>query len=138
MSGVAPIVLSIQVCDSVVVDRFTGRASVLNILETISASQYPARHHLLVFFCELTNGHGKAQVDIKLVDVRENDKVIAAIKGPIIFKDVKQIARFIMNFEGIMFPHEGEYRFQLFLNNELKAERRLICKQIEIKKKSKE
>ena len=79
MSGVPPIILTIQVCDSVVLDQRTGRASVLNIFETINAPEYPATHHSMTFFSELTNGHGKVDINVKLVDVQEDDKTIAEV-----------------------------------------------------------
>jgi len=135
MSGIAPILLSIQVCDSVIADHFTGRASVINIIETIAASKFPARHPHITFFCEFVNGHGKSDVIVKLVDVQNDDKVINEVKGEMIFQNVKQISRLVMNFGGIVFPHEGEYRFQLYLNNELTAERRLVCKQVQLPRK---
>lgn len=127
MAGVPPIILAIQVCDSVILDQRTGRASVLNIFETINAPKYPATHHSMTFFCELTNGHGKVDINVKLVDVQEDDKTIAEVKSEVVFANVKQICRCILTFGGVTFPKKGEYRFQLFLNGELLGERRLVC-----------
>ena len=127
MSGVPPIILTIQVCDSVVLDQRTGRASVLNIFETINAPEYPATHHSMTFFSELTNGHGKVDINVKLVDVQEDDKTIAEVKSEVVFVNVTQICRCILTFGGVTFPKKGEYRFQLFLNRELAGERRLVC-----------
>ncbi len=127
MSGVPPIILAIQVCDSVILDQRTGRASVLNIFETINAPEYPATHHTMTFFSELTNGHGKVDINVKLVDVQEDDKTIAEVKSEVVFVNVTQICRCILTFGGVTFPKKGEYRFQLFLNRELAGERRLVC-----------
>ena len=127
MAGVPPIILTIQVCDSVVLDQRTGRASVLNIFETINAPKYPATHHSMTFFSELTNGHGKVDINVKLVDVQEDDRAIAEVKSEVVFANVKQICRCILTFGGVTFPKKGEYRFQLFLNRELAGERRLVC-----------
>ena len=127
MPGVPPIILTIQVCDSVVLDQRTGRASVLNIFETINAPEYPATHHSMTFFSELTNGHGKVDINVKLVDVQEDDKTIAEVKSEVVFVNVTQICRCILTFGGVTFPEKGEYRFQLFLNRELAGERRLVC-----------
>ena len=134
MSGVPPIILTIQVCDSVVLDQRTGRASVLNIFETINAPEYPATHHSMTFFSELTNGHGKVDINVKLVDVQEDDKTIAEVKSEVVFVNVTQICRCILTFGGVTFPKKGEYRFQLFLNEELAGERRLVCNVIALGK----
>ena len=127
MAGVPPVILTIQVCDSVIVDQLTGRASVLNIFETINAQKYPATHHSMTFFCELTNGHGKVEIDVRLVDVQDDDKIMAEVKSEVVFANVKQICRCILTFGGVTFPKKGDYRFQLFLNGELAGERRLVC-----------
>ena len=127
MTGVPPIILAIQVCDSVILDQRTGRASVLNIFETINAPVYPATHHTMTFFSELTNGHGKVDINVKLVDVQDDDKIMAEVKSEVVFANVKQICRCILTFGGVTFPKKGEYRFQLFLNGELAGERRLVC-----------
>ena len=127
MPGVPPVILTIQVCDSVIVDQLTGRASVLNIFETINAQKYPATHHSMTFFCELTNGHGKVEIDVRLVDVQDDDKIMAEVKSEVVFANVKQICRCILTFGGVTFPKKGDYRFQLFLNGELAGERRLVC-----------
>jgi len=130
MARVPPIVLSILVCDSVVVDQLTGRASVQNIVETINATEYPAVCHAITFFCELTNGHGKAAINVRLVDVQEDDKTLVEMGTEVVFKDVKEIYRCILTFGGVNFPHKGEYRVQLILNGELAGERRLVCNEI--------
>ena len=127
-----PILLSAIACDRVIFDRVSGMPSVINIIQNINAAKYPARHSQLVFFCELTNGHGKTTIDIKLVDVQEDERVVSQQQGGVEFKDVRQVVTLAMNLQGLVFPHPGEYRFQLFAAKILLGERKIVCRQVQL------
>lgn len=130
MSSVPPILLSSVICDRVIFDRITGMPSLINIIQSINAPKYPIRN-VLVFFCELTNGHGLTQTKIRLIKSQE-DKVLFEQKGKVEFKDVQQIVTLAVNLQGVVFPEPGEYRFQLFTDNQLIGERRIICRKIQL------
>jgi hypothetical protein len=112
-----PVLLSVIICDMVIIDRITDKPSIIGAFETISAPKYPARHPKLVFFCQLTNGHGKTGVTVKLVQE---------------FKDVRQVANLTFDIGGMVFPHPGEYRFQIYAGTEFLGERRIVCRQIKL------
>src|SRR3989304_6305575 len=132
MSEVPPVLLSAIVCDRVIFDRLTGMPSVINILQMLNAPKYPVRSGQLIFFCELTNGHGKTKTKVRLIDVQENDKVVLEKEGIVEFKDVRQVVTLAMNLQGIVFEHPGEYRFQLYCDEGLLGERRIVCRKIEL------
>lgn len=128
----APILLSVVICDQVINDAITKRNSLIGIIETISAPSYPARHARLCFFCELTNGRGSVEITVKLVDVDKEDEMMLEQKAPITFEHVHQVQSIIFDLNGIIFPHQGEYRFQVFAGTEFLGERRIICRTVEI------
>ena len=128
MSSVPPILLSSVICDRVIFDKITGMPSLINIIQSINAPKYPIRN-ILVFFCELTNGHGPTQTTIRLIGSQE-DKVLFEQKGKVEFKDVQQIVTLAVNLQGVVFPEPGEYRFQLLTDNQLVGERRIICRKV--------
>ncbi len=132
---VQPILLSAITCNRVIFDKVSGQPSIIDIVQTINAANYPARHAQLVFFCEMTDGHGITDTIIRLVDDQEEEKVIFEQRGQVKFTDVKQIVTLAMNLHGIVFPRPGEYRFQLFAGNSLVGERRIMCRKVELKKK---
>ena len=136
MTAIQPILLSAITCDRVIFDKVSGMPSVIDIVQNINARKYPARHPQIVFFCEMTNGHGTTQAKIRLVDAQEDEKVIFEQEGTVQFKDVKQIVTLAMNLQGIVFPGPGEYRFQLFTGGHLIGERRITCRKIELPPKS--
>jgi hypothetical protein len=133
MTNIQPILLSAITCARVIFDKVSGMPSIIDIVQNINAPGYPVRHPQIVFFCELTNGHGTTKVKIRLVDAQEEEeKIIFEKEGAVQFKDVKQIVTLAMNLQGIVFPSPGEYRFQLFAGGYLLGERRITCRQIEL------
>jgi hypothetical protein len=109
MTEIQPILLSAITCNRVIFDKVSGMPSIIDIVQTINAPRYPARHPQIVFFCELTNGHGAAKVKIRLVDTQEEEKIIFEKEGTVQFKDVKQIVTLAMDLHGIVFPVGCKY-----------------------------
>lgn len=129
-----PIVLSIMTCGRVIFDKMTGLASVIDIVQNINAPHFPIRQNIC-FFSEMTNGHGKCLVKVKVVKTDENDKVMFEQERPVEFSDVKQIVAFALNIHGAPFPEPGEYRFGLFADSKFIAERRILCRKVEMPQK---
>ena len=127
MSEIAPILLSIIICDRVIVDRRTGQYTVIGIMTTIHAHGYPAHFSQAVFFCELTNGHGKTKIVTRFVDVNEGDSVLWEHSGWLTFPDVTHVATLTTEFPGLVFPHPGPYRFQVEAAGQILGERRVVC-----------
>ena len=130
MTEIQPILLSAITCGRVLFDKVSGMPSIIDIVQTINAQKFPARHPQIVFFCELTNGHGTTKMKIRLVDNQEDEKYIFEKEGTVQFKDVKQIVTLAMDLHGVVFPQPGEYRFQIFAGGNLLGERRIICRKI--------
>ena len=132
MTDIQPILLSAITCNRVIFDKVSGMPSIIDIVQTIDAPKYPARHPQIVFFCEMTNGHGTTDVKISLVNTQDEEKVIFEREGKVRFENVKQIVTLAMNLQGIVFPAPGEYRFQLFAGGNLLGERRVACRQVKL------
>ena len=127
-----PVLLSVIICERVIIDRISNQPSIIGAFETISAPAYPARHARLAFFCQLTNGRGKTKVSVKLIDVEEKDKPLFQGSVDQEFSDIRQVANVTFDIIGIVFPHPGEYRFQIYAGTEFLGERRIICRKIEL------
>ncbi len=128
----SPVLLSVIICDLVIIDRITDKPSIIGAFETISAPNYPARHPQLALFCQLTNGHGKAKITMRLVDVQEEDKTLFEGAVEQKFRDVREVASLTFDIGGMVFPHPGEYGFQIYAGTEFLGERRIICRQIKL------
>ena len=132
MTEIQPILLSAITCNRVIFDKVSGMPSIIDIVQTIDAQRYPARHPQIVFFCEMTNGHGTTDVKIGLINTQDEEKVIFEREGKVNFQNVKQIVTLAMNLQGIVFPGPGEYRFQLFAGGKLLGEIRIACRQVKL------
>jgi hypothetical protein len=132
MMDIQPILLSSIICNRVIFDKVSGMPSIIDIVQVINAPKYPAQHAQLVFFCELTNGHGQSRAAIRLVEAQKDDSIIFEQKGVVSFADVQQIVTVAMNLQGVVFPRPGEYRFQLFTNDVLLGERRILCREVKL------
>ena len=127
-----PLLVSAIICDQVIFDQATKKPSVIGAFETINAPKYPARHARLSFFCQLTNGHGKTEVGIKLIDITNEEKELFSGTVWRDFVDVRQVASLSFAVSGIVFPHPGEYRFQIYAGSEFLGERSIICRELEM------
>lgn len=130
MPQIAPLVLSAIVCDRVIIDAATKSPSIIHVIHSISAVKYPARHARMAFFFELTNGHGQVDLAVRLVDIEQDEKVIVEGRGRVRFTNVRQVIANGLHFDNIIFPHPGEYCFQLCAGGELLTERRFTCLQV--------
>lgn len=133
MSSVPPVMLSAIVCERVIFDKITGMPSIINVLQGINSAKFPVRYTQMVFFCELTNGHGTTDSKVRIVDAERDDKVLFEKNGKLEFKDVRQVVTLAMGIKGVTFNQPGEYRFQLFSEGSLMGERKILCKQVERK-----
>lgn len=127
-----PILLSAIICDRVILDAITHQPSIIGAFETLSAPKYPARHARLAFFCQLTNGHGRMSITIRLVDIQQEEEPLFEKKVEQKFKDARRVENLTFSIEGVRFPHPGEYRFQIFADGTLLNERRIICREIQV------
>ena len=66
------------------------------------------------------------------MDVQQQDKTMFEQTVEQEFSDVKQVAGLTFGIEGIIFPHPGEYRMQIYAGTHLLGERRIICRQIKL------
>ncbi len=118
---VPPIFLSILVCERVIYDSDPNSYSIVSIVNSIGADSFPAKCSGITLFIELTNGHGPVKIKVKVVDVKDTpdeDEVIYETtddeEWKVGFVDERQIVSLVMKLNGLVFSHEGEYRFQVW------------------------
>jgi len=120
-----PDVLALLVCDQIITDRLTGKVSLIGMFSKVHGRRFPAAHPSMSVFVALTDGHGKTELTIRIVDANESRPAIVEGKGFVDFKDPRAIAHLALQFNGLRFPESGEYRVQLWSEQELLREARL-------------
>ena len=125
-----PDVLALLVCDQIITDRMTGKQSLIGMFSRVHARAFPATHAQLCAFVSLTDGHGKTELIIRIVDSNDARPPIVEGRGVVDFKDPRAIAQLGLQFHGLVFPEAGEYRVQLWGRGELLREARLELVQL--------
>jgi hypothetical protein len=120
-----PDVLALTVCDQIITDRMTGKVSLIGMFSKIHARRFPAAHPTMSVFVAMTDGHGKTELTIRIVDGNEARPALVEGKGLLDFKNPRAIAHLALQFNGLRFPEPGEYRVQLWSGAELLREARL-------------
>lgn len=128
--AVAPFPLSIIVCDQIHSDPSTGKKTILGIFSAIGAVEFPCKHPRMGVFIELTGGHGRFPFEFKIVDCNEEFDPLFQAFGDIEFSDPRAVLEMGFEITNLEFRQPGEYRCQVFANNEFLIERRLLVQQI--------
>jgi len=126
-----PDVVAMLVCDQIITDRMTGKQSLIGMFSKVHAVAFPATHPQLCVFVALTDGHGKTELTIRIVDANEARPPIVEGKGAVDFQNPRAIANLTLQFHGLTFPAPGEYRVQLWSRGELLREARLELRQVQ-------
>ncbi len=120
-----PVLLAILVCDTVIEDRDTNKKSLIGLFDRITAEGVPVQHPSLNLFISLTNGHGVAEGALRVIK-SDTDEALTELSGPIEFPDPMTVVEMVFVLRDLVFPEEGEYRFQFFCNDVLLGERRFV------------
>ena len=133
MAGFVPVpdVLSFLVCDQIIHDRLTGKHSLIGLFSTIHSYRFPVMHSQLSVYAALTDGHGKTPLRIRIVDANDARPPLVEGQGAVEFKDPRAIANLVLQFRGLTFPEPGQYRVQLYCQDTLLREARLMLAKVD-------
>ncbi len=121
-----PVALAMVVCDAIYQDQATKKCTLLGTFSTITARRFPVVHSQLAVHVVLTNGHGNVRIKLALAGEDDNLPPLFSGEGMIHFADPRVVAELNFQLSNVTFPKAGAYRFQLFANDELLMERRLL------------
>ncbi len=121
----APVVLAMVVCDAIHQDPSTQKCTLLGTFSTINARKFPATHRQLSVHVALTDGHGATRIRLTLANADENKPPLFSREGTIDFADPRVVAELNFVVNNLVFQDPGEYRLQVYGNDELLMERRL-------------
>lgn len=124
---VEPYPLAMVVCDSVHVDRGTGKYFLLGLFSTIASTDFPCQHPHLVVYTAVTDGIGTIKMRLDFVAVSDEEHPIASVEQEMQSEDPRITCEIAFEFKGLLFPEPGEYRFRLFANEEFLLERRILA-----------
>jgi hypothetical protein len=126
-----PDALAIGICDLIHRDPGTGKRFILGCFTAVHALEFPAVHPLMGVYLDLTNGRGKVQLRVQIVDTDEEREPIWSVEQEIEFGDPRIVAELDFMIGGLTFPEPGEYRVQVYVANQFVIERRLLVHKVE-------
>lgn len=108
-----PVVLAINICDTVIRDESTKKVSLIGLFNVIGSSTFPCTHSSMHIYMALTGGHGNHEMEVKLVRV-EDQQAVMVMRGPIEFANPLQVAEVNLRWEKVIFEKSGEYSVEVF------------------------
>ena len=112
-----PIVLSINICDTIIRDETTKKVSLIGLFSAIKANTFPSTHSLFHVYVALTNGHGLYKTTLRIVSV-ENNEVLINIDGDLNVTSPLQVTELNIGLQGLRFNKPGKYSVQVLCNGD--------------------
>jgi hypothetical protein len=121
-----PVCVAMLLADAITTDPVSKKLTVHGVFSQVVAAQIPVSVALSLY-AELTDGHGSYEMAVRFVDLRDDDVIFQA-KQPLSFDDPRVTAELVLIFDRVTFPRAGDYRVQLWTDEQFVAERRLTVR----------
>ena len=128
-SPVAPIVLTLLLCEKVIVDARTQQYSLIGLVSNVNASRFPVRSPSLCIYTEVTGGHGVTPLTVRIVDVDEKREPVVKLDLEVNLEDPLAVTQVVFGMPRLVFPEPGDYRLQAISGNTRLLEKRLILRE---------
>lgn len=128
-SPVAPIVLTLLLCERVIVDARTQQYSLIGLVSNVNASRFPVRSPTLCIYTEVTGGHGVTPLTVLIVDVDEKREPVVKLDLEVNLEDPLAVTQVVFGMPRLVFPHPGDYRIQVVCDGSRLLEKRLILRE---------
>lgn len=112
-----PSLLSVLICDSVIVDAQSQKKTLVGLFDLIAVSQVPFMQKV-GFYAKLTDLEGTYTFGIRLVQLAEEEQLlIEGTAGPYEVMDRLSSIEIALNLPPVPVPEYGRYEFQFFAND---------------------
>lgn len=110
-----PSVLAVLLCDMVISDAFTGKKTLVGLLDILSAADFPVKAPAFTLYARLTDMNGEYAMRFDLVNLEDEQRLAsftAEVQSP---PDRLATSELAVQFpEGIRFERPGRYEFQVY------------------------
>lgn len=125
-----PKVNALLICDQVIVDKYSGKKSLIGIFENINAKKFPVQHPSLAIYASLTDAAGVYSIKVTINELIENTIIGEATIPEMKFTDRLGLNEIIMNLQGLRFNQEGKYALNLYANDEIIATKTFLLQTV--------
>lgn len=110
-----PFLLAMLVCDSVINDAATGKASIIGVFDTVWSPTFPTQRAVSLYI-RMTDAAGSYKVKLQFVRL-EKDEVLATVEGAFTAEDRLRFVELSLGLPPVDLPAAGKYEFRLWANN---------------------
>jgi len=128
-SPVAPIVLTLLLCEKVIVDARTQQYSLVGLVSNVNATRFPVRSPSLCIYTEVTGGHGVTPMSVRIVDVDEKRDPVVKLDLEVNLEDPLAVTQVVFGMPRLVFPVAGDYRLQAISGGTRLLEKRIILRE---------
>jgi len=118
-----PVAVGLTLCDYVLIEDGTKRASLIGGLTRMEAGSFPYLAPPFFVFAALIDGLGDATVDLIATRLDKNDRVYTRRRS-VRFSDRLRELHVVFRIDDCHFPAPGYYQFSLLVDGEWVAQRR--------------
>jgi hypothetical protein len=116
------VVLSFSLCDYVLIEEGTGKASLIGCFDKLAVPDFPSPPQSFFVAAELTGGRGIARVEVRIARP-DTDHPIGWARADVRFRDPLFVVRYRTRVTGCVFPVPGRYAISLEIDGELTGQR---------------
>jgi hypothetical protein len=124
-----PVCLAMVVCDDFEKEPGTNKYTLIGTFAALGGPQFPLTHPHITVYVALTDGHGRTQLRLELIDVNEEREAVFHFQGGVTFDDPRHVLEICFQTPAVTIPEPGDYRLRLFANDEFLMERWPLVKQ---------
>jgi len=125
----APVLLAINVCDTIIRDEHTKKVSLIGLFSAIHARTFPAVHPSMCVYIALTNGHGTCKLDVRFNRASDN-QIVADMQGEIEFEDPLKVIELNLELQSLTFEKPGEHNVEVLCDGQHIGSRKFFVNQI--------
>ncbi len=129
-SPVAPVVLTLLLCEKAIVDARTQQYSLVGLVSNVNATRFPVRSPNLCIYAEVTGGHGVTGLTVRIVDVDEIREPVVGLDVEVNMENPLAVTQFVFGMPPLVFPEPGDYRLQALSGGIRLLEKRIILREI--------
>lgn len=129
MDQLPPEVLALVVADHVYRDDVSRKYHILGTRHWLASPDFPFTHPRLAAYVVLVNGRGDTFLQVRLVDVDEDQEPIRVEETMVNFPTPLAVREVVFLLDDLVIPEPGEYRLQLYGNDQFLRERRIFVLQ---------
>ena len=104
------------VCDQVIKDQTTKKASVIGIFDRMFASAFPATHARLSVYVSVRDAIGEYRLRLEMVRTRD-EMTVGRGDAQVIVTDRFEPAEWVFELVSLTFEEPGQYEFRLWAND---------------------